>query len=228
VLGVFEAGRFSSSAARVGLPDLEYSKPLCFPTPAARRCARWIGWTTAPVAGSGPDLCAGPGCKTQPCVSSFDKLSPGRGGRRLEQVGACDDGDWLARLDHQHRCSPRSSGSKASSREESTPTWLSGASIAADTPVVTTAGRGTRDRAASSPGGVPDNTLPVRIVDHGQLRDAVTAASGRWLRHRLARLHGDKLGTPCACASRTSRMRTAPSRARYRSAHPLIVEELLR
>src|SRR5207244_5321760 len=37
-------------------------------------------------------------------------------------------------------CSPRSSGSKASSIDESTPTWLNGASIAAETAVVTTAG----------------------------------------------------------------------------------------
>ena len=36
-------------------------------------------------------------------------------------------------------CSPRSSGSKASSSDESTPIWLSGASIAEDTAVVTTA-----------------------------------------------------------------------------------------
>src|SRR5947209_278013 len=74
------AARHSSRALRVGLPVREYSNPLCSPTPCwAKVVAMWIGWTTAPVAGSGP--C--PTCKArvenpQPFVLS-GKSMPGRG-----------------------------------------------------------------------------------------------------------------------------------------------------
>ncbi len=44
----------ASSTARVGLPVRAYSKPRCSPTPSwANVVARWIGGTTAPVAGIG-------------------------------------------------------------------------------------------------------------------------------------------------------------------------------
>jgi len=47
--------RHSSRAWRVGLPEREYSNPWCTPTALCRYVvARWMGWTTAPVAGSGP------------------------------------------------------------------------------------------------------------------------------------------------------------------------------
>ena len=44
----------ASSAVRVGLPEREYSKPLCRPTPSwANVVDSEIGVTTAPVVGSG-------------------------------------------------------------------------------------------------------------------------------------------------------------------------------
>src|SRR5438874_12922352 len=60
------AARHSSRALRVGLPVREYSNPWCLPTPCwAKVVAMWIGWTTAPVAGSGP-------CPT--CKARVEKL----------------------------------------------------------------------------------------------------------------------------------------------------------
>src|ERR671935_2515552 len=82
------AARFCSSALRVGLPVREYSKPLCLPTPCcAYVVAMWIGWTTAPVSGSGPwPTCSARVAKPQP--SDSGKLGPAAVGDELEQVGA--------------------------------------------------------------------------------------------------------------------------------------------
>src|SRR5438093_9949658 len=71
------AARHSSSALRVGLPVREYSKPWCLPTPCcANVVAMWMGWTTAPVTGSGP-------CPT--CNAFVEK--PQSGGKLLPIYG---------------------------------------------------------------------------------------------------------------------------------------------
>src|SRR6266704_3192961 len=100
------AARFSSSADRVGLPLREYSKPRCLPTPCcAKVVARWIGCTTAPVAGSGPwPTWTARVAKPQPSLvflsvkSALTAMSD-----ELEQVGARDHRHGLAGLDHQDR-----------------------------------------------------------------------------------------------------------------------------
>src|SRR2546428_11064223 len=71
------AARHSSSALRVGLLVREYSKPWCLPTPCwANVVAMWMGWTTAPVTGSGP-------CPT--CNAFVEK--PQSGGKLLPIYG---------------------------------------------------------------------------------------------------------------------------------------------
>ncbi len=67
---------------RVGLPEREYSNPLCRPGDScAKVVARWIGTTTAPVDGSGP--C--PTCRARvarPCLRCSTLISCVRAGRR--------------------------------------------------------------------------------------------------------------------------------------------------
>src|SRR5690348_7197865 len=115
--------RHSSSAARVGLPERPYSKPLCLPTPCwAKVVAMWMGWTTAPVAGSGPwPMCSArvenphslllvtspPRGEVAPAgVGGWGaplSLSPTAVRDELEQVRARDHGHRLAPIDHEHR-----------------------------------------------------------------------------------------------------------------------------
>src|SRR2546430_9902514 len=99
------AARHSSSALRVGLPVREYSKPWCLPTPCcAKVVAMWMGWTTAPVTGSGP--C--PTCNAfveKPHSSRFSgkRSAPAAVRHELEQVGARDHRHRLVTFHHQHR-----------------------------------------------------------------------------------------------------------------------------
>src|SRR5712692_7580682 len=100
------AARFSSSAERVGLPLREYSKPWCLPTPCcAKVVARWIGCTTAPVAGSGPwPTWTARVAKPHPSLDFLSVKSALSAMRdELEQVGARDHGHGLARLHHEDR-----------------------------------------------------------------------------------------------------------------------------
>src|SRR2546421_4858379 len=99
------AARHSSSALRVGLPVREYSKPWCLPTPwCAKVVAMWIGWTTAPVAGSGPwPTCRARVENPQLSFSSGNSSALTAVRDELEQVGARDHGDGPVSLHHQHR-----------------------------------------------------------------------------------------------------------------------------
>src|SRR5882672_4653848 len=120
------AARHSSSALRVGLPVREYSKPWCLPTACcAKVVAMWMGWTTAPVAGSGPwptcrarvakpqlspppggfaaDLPSEWGGEEPRSVSSGKSSALAAVRDELEQVGARDHRHGPVALHHQHR-----------------------------------------------------------------------------------------------------------------------------
>src|SRR5256886_10418071 len=99
------AARHSSSALRVGLPVREYSKRWCLPTPCcANVVAMWMGWTTAPVTGSGPcPTCSARVEKPHSSRFSGKRSAPAAVRDELEQVGAGDHRHRPVTFHHQHR-----------------------------------------------------------------------------------------------------------------------------
>src|SRR3954454_5437571 len=93
-----------SSAARVGLPERAYSKPLCSPTAAwAKVVDREIGATTAPVAASGGcPTCTALVSKPQPASAARSPMvGPGR--QERQHVAAGEHGQRPAPRQHEQR-----------------------------------------------------------------------------------------------------------------------------
>src|SRR5438552_4061906 len=269
------AARHSSSALRVGLPVREYSKPWCLPTPCcANVVAMWMGWTTAPVTGSGPcptcnarvenpqftsppcgevgpvcgftsppcgevgPVCGftsppsgevGPVCGADPAGwgRSLGNSAPAAVRDELEQVGAGDHCHGLVTFHHQHRLLA------AQQRLES----VIERRVRADLAQRRVHRRGHRrgnDRRVAVHAVEKcallqraDHPLPVRLLDHRQLRDAVALHQVDRLADRGGGLDRDQLrhalgvrGAHLADAHRAQPGQVAVL------AHPLVAEEL--
>src|SRR5579864_8744907 len=186
-LACSSAARFSSSAWRVGFPLRPYSKPLCLPTPCwAKVVAMWIGCTTAPVSGSGPcPMWTARVEKPQSVSEGKSALAAVR--HELEQVGAGDHRDRLLVLHDQHglfatqkrleRVVERGVDRDLAHR------WIHRRRYGCrhDRRVAVDA----VEQRALLEGA--DDATSVRLLHHGQLRDAVALHQVDRLAHRLGR-----------------------------------------